>query len=384
MATTKPDTPRGLQPPDSKPVRITVPEGKTRYGDPFFPKVPFQSLFYISAIFIALLTLALTSPAPLQDPADPLNHAAIDPKPEWYFMFLFQLLKYTPGAFIVLGTVVIPTIVVILLLLLPFYDRNWARKVTRRPAAVFSMTAGMLIVMFLTWGGLGFPKPSFPTTSAVAVPTAVPGQPAPTISPAVAQIFQAHCAACHIAMNSGGLYLKSYADLQAGGNAVPGPVVIPGDHAKSILWQIIRPGGPWPAGNRMPLGGPYLSNADVNTIASWIDGLGKGGAPSSNPPTKTVSFKTDIQAIFTAHCLACHGAAASGGLNLSSYADLKKGAATGPVVVSGNHAQSVLWQVVQPGGNWPLGNRMPLGGPYLSDTQVKSIADWIDQGAKNN
>ena len=55
MATpTKPGTPRGMQPPDKKPVRITVPEGKAMFGDPFFPKVPFQAIFYISAIFAVL------------------------------------------------------------------------------------------------------------------------------------------------------------------------------------------------------------------------------------------------------------------------------------------------------------------------------------------
>src|SRR5579875_2207452 len=120
-----PETPRGLRPPDTHPVRITVPERteKNKYGDPFWPKTPFQSIFYISAIFVALIILALTNPAPLQAPADPLNHAAIDPRPEWYFMFLFQLLKYFSGPLVPVGTVVIPGILTVLLLLLPFYDR---------------------------------------------------------------------------------------------------------------------------------------------------------------------------------------------------------------------------------------------------------------------
>src|SRR5579875_3375949 len=126
MATTsRPDAPRGMQPPDKRRVRIRVPEhgGKPRYGDPFWPKAPFQAIFYIAAIFVALIILAVTNPAPLQDPADPLNHAAIDPRPEWYFMFLFQLLKYFSGPLVPVGTVVIPGILTVLLLLLPFSDR---------------------------------------------------------------------------------------------------------------------------------------------------------------------------------------------------------------------------------------------------------------------
>lgn len=389
MATTpKLDAPRGLQPPERKPVRITVPEDKkARYGDPFFPKVPFQAIFYIGATFGVLLFLALTNPAPLQDPADPLNHAAIDPKPEWYFMFLFQLLKYFSGPFIPIGTVVIPTIVVLLLLGLPFYDRNWARKAIRRPIGVASMSGGMIIVMFLMWGGLGFPKPDFSTTSTVATGGGTGGGAvAGTISPDVQAIFTAHCAACHLNGNAlGGLSLASYAGIMKGGIIVPGPAITPGDHKNSVLWKIIQPGSGQPGGNRMPLGGPYLSTAQINTIATWIDSLGgkgSGGAAAGAP----VSFKTDIATIFTAHCAACHlNGNALGGLSLT-YAGLQKGGiiVPGPAIKPGDHANSVLWKMVQPGGNWPGGNRMPLGGPYLSDAQVQTIATWLDQGAKNN
>jgi mono/diheme cytochrome c family protein len=410
--------PRGMQPPDKKPVRITVPERRhARYGDPFFPKVPFQAIFYISGIFGMLLFLAISSPAPLQDPADPLNHLAIDPKPEWYFMFLFQLLKYFSGPFVPIGTVVIPTILVLLLLFLPFYDRNWARKIVRRPVAAVSMTGAMIGIMVLMWGGLGFPKPTFVTTSTVATGGTGGGASGAAISPAVAKIFQARCATCHISTNSGGLKLDSYASLLAGGTTVPGSVIVPGAHAKSILWQITSGAtGPWPGGQRMPFGGPYLSASDETTIASWIDGLGasSGGAkPSGTAPAAgstpaasaastvaataaggttpsssgaQVSFKADIQSIFQARCATCHIQSTSGNLSLSSYDTLMKGstALPGTVVKAGDHANSILWQITNASGAWPGGQRMPFGGPYLSSAQVASIAAWIDQGAKNN
>ncbi len=85
-------------------------------------------------------------------------------------------------------------------------------------------------------------------------------------------IFAAHCATCHISAHFANLNLGTYAGLQAGGNVVPGPIVKPGDHTKSTLWQITEPKGPWPGGARMPLGGPvYLSAAEESKIASWID-----------------------------------------------------------------------------------------------------------------
>jgi hypothetical protein len=84
-------------------------------------------------------------------------------------------------------------------------------------------------------------------------------------------IFVAHCAACHIANNFGGLHLNSYAGLQTGGNIVPGPIFKAGNHAQSVLWEITKPAAPWPGGNRMPLGGPYLSAAEEAKITAWID-----------------------------------------------------------------------------------------------------------------
>ncbi|MGH2345383.1 MAG: hypothetical protein ACRDG4_09170, partial [Chloroflexota bacterium] len=390
--TPKPGTPRGLQQPDKSPVRITVPEGrKVRYGDPFFPKVPFQAIFYICAIFAVLIFLALTNPAPLEEPADPLNHALIDPRPEWYFMFLLQLLKYFQGPLIPIGTVVIPTLLVLLLLLLPFYDRNWARKAARRPVGVASMSAGMIIIMFLMWGGLGFPKPNFSTTSSIAT--------GGTISPDVAAIFTAHCETCHLGgVVSGGVNLTSFSTLMSSTPASGGSVIAPGDHKSSTLWKVLQPGSGQPGGSRMPLGGPYLSDAQIGTIAGWIDGLGKGGtststtsststttttsvasSTSSTSSTSTtsntsstsaaggaaggaqVSFKNDIDTIFTAHCSACHlNGVKLGGLELT-YAGIQKGGSefSGSIVKPGDHANSLLWKKVQPNAPWPGNSRMP-------------------------
>ncbi len=118
-----------------------------------------------------------------------------------------------------------------------------------------------------TWGsGSAAPAPA-------STPSSTTPAPAGQVSFAhdVESIFQAHCAACHISTVSGGLSLASYAALQKGGTIVPGPVFKAGDPAHSILIQIVSAAGPWPGGVRMPLGGPYLSNAEIATITKWID-----------------------------------------------------------------------------------------------------------------
>lgn len=125
--------------------------------------------------------------------------------------------------------------------------------------------------------------------------------------------------------------------------------------------------------------------AKMRPVATPTPAPGKA-TPTVAPSGKPISFKADIAPIFTAHCAACHISTNLGGLSLASYAGLQKGGTLvpGPVFKAGDHANSLLWRMVQPGGNYPGGNRMPLGGPYLSAAQIQAIATWIDQGAKNN
>src|SRR4029078_12152688 len=68
--------------------------------------------------------------------ADPTTTTYV-PRPEWYFFFLFELLRVKkPPACVPVATVGIPTIAMVLLLLLPFYDRGPERRPERRPIAL--------------------------------------------------------------------------------------------------------------------------------------------------------------------------------------------------------------------------------------------------------
>ena len=100
-----------------------------------------------------------------------------------------------------------------------------------------------------------------------------------------------------------------------------------------------------------------------------------------------VSFKGTIEPLFHAHCAECHlDGNGSGDLHLDTYQGLIQGGSLvpGPIFQAGDHANSILWQITQPAGNWPGGNRMPLDGRYLSGSQIQVLATWIDQGARNN
>ena len=95
-----------------------------------------------------LVALAVTVPAPLDAVADPTD-ATYVPRPEWYFLSLFQMLKYLPGPLEPVATMVIPGLVVGCLLALPFLGKTGSRRLRDRP-----VIAGMFLIIGLGVTGL--------------------------------------------------------------------------------------------------------------------------------------------------------------------------------------------------------------------------------------
>jgi quinol-cytochrome oxidoreductase complex cytochrome b subunit len=83
-------------------------------GVPFFPDILFKDAVVALLVFLILVGLAYFLGAPLENRANPAD-TSYTPRPEWYFIFLFQLLKYFPGNLEVIGVIIIPSIVIALL-----------------------------------------------------------------------------------------------------------------------------------------------------------------------------------------------------------------------------------------------------------------------------
>ena len=133
----------------------TPEEMKT--GKPFYPDQVFEDVVSMLILFVILACAALFAPVPLEDVADPTN-ADYDPRPEWYFLFLFQLLKYFQGPFEILGTFVIPTVGMLLLLFLPFLDRSERKVLWKRPIAMTVTSVCVVAIVGLTILGATAPK----------------------------------------------------------------------------------------------------------------------------------------------------------------------------------------------------------------------------------
>lgn len=93
------------------------------------------------------------------------------------------------------------------------------------------------------------------------------------------------------------------------------------------------------------------------------------------PTTTSVSFKKDVQPIFEARCVACHGGAR--GLFLTDYDSVLRVSANGPVILPSDPLGSRLIQYVVSG-------YMPYGGPPLTQAQIQTLVNWVAAGAPNN
>jgi menaquinol-cytochrome c reductase cytochrome b/c subunit len=105
-------------------------------GKPFFPYAVAKDSVMACVVMLAIILLSLTLGAELGPKADPTT-TTYTPRPEWYFFFLFELLRVIkPPSLVALATIGIPTICMILLFLLPFYDRGPERRPERRPIQI--------------------------------------------------------------------------------------------------------------------------------------------------------------------------------------------------------------------------------------------------------
>lgn len=149
-------------------------------GVPFFPNILFKDAIAALLVFILLAALAFFIGAPLEERANPAD-TTYTPRPEWYFLFLFQLLKYFPGELEVVAVVVIPTLAILLLFLLPVFDRGPKRYFTSRPLIV-------AVTILLTFGVV--------LLTVLSVREAPPPSEIATGDP-TATLYTVNCAGCH-------------------------------------------------------------------------------------------------------------------------------------------------------------------------------------------
>ncbi|MEP7367041.1 MAG: c-type cytochrome, partial [Acidobacteriota bacterium] len=175
--------------------------GDTLPKKKFYPGQVFKDTVAIFAGFCILMGLAISMHAPLEKLADPTDTSYI-PRPEWYFLWLFQMLKLFEGPLEVIGTHIIPGLAVGLLLILPFIDRKKVHRLADRKLAV-----AFLLLVAAGLGGLTTAAiRSTPPTAALAEPGSGPAwtELAPSELAGLGHFRNQNCMACHAVGTQGG------------------------------------------------------------------------------------------------------------------------------------------------------------------------------------
>jgi len=268
----------------------------------FYPEQVFKDTLAIFVAFAILFTMAVAVRVPLEQLADPSDTAYI-PRPEWYFLFLFQTLKLFSGSLEVVGTMVLPGLAVLTLILVPFIDRGQMVKVTRRTFA-----AGVVLLAGIGWTGLTAAAVITTPKEAgeVAVDYSAPTdwmQLSPEEMAGVAYFRRENCISCH--------------SVGDGGSKI-GPDLTRTAIHRNAAWMIQHfktPAGVRPGTSMPPI---QLSDAQLNSLAAFLLKLNPNNATAlSDAPDFVVQGALVYQAN---GCSDCHqvnggGVALGPGLN---------------------------------------------------------------------
>ena len=265
-----------------------APGDEAQPRKPFYPVQVFKDTVAIFVAFAVLLTLAIVARVPLEQLADPTDTTYI-PRPEWYFLFLFQTLKLFNGPLEVIGSVVLPGVAVLALILVPFLDRSAMVKVTKRTVAI-----AVVLLAAIGWSGLtaaavmSTPKEKNVLEIDYSAPTDWL-QLSPQEMAGIGYFRHENCISCHV----------------IGGRGTPvGPDLTKTAIHKDAAWMIAhfkRPSAMRPGSSMPPI---QLNDSQLNALASFLLKLNEQNATAlDNAPEFAVEGALVYQ---QNRCGACH------------------------------------------------------------------------------
>jgi ubiquinol-cytochrome c reductase cytochrome b subunit len=298
---------------------------------PFYPFHVLKDTIAGAAVFALLLAFAIVFRAPLDAAADPTD-ASYVPRPEWYFLSLFQLLKYFPGRLEPVATIVIPALVVGGLLLLPFLDRGPSRRLLDRPlvAACVGVVGTGIVVLTI----LGLRDSPAAADAPPWGPLAIAGE----------QFVQdSRCQSCHV----------------TGGSAPP-ISELRLEREPDWLFAHVRDPEMLVPGQRQPPP-DSMSEGQARAVVSYMSKLREGGMiPAIPESTRTASL---VIGRYCSNCHLFHGEGSPGGIDLSTIGRTR------------DAAWLRAW-VANPEAVEPYTN-MPSFGDVLTEKELAAVADYL-------
>ena len=322
--------------------------GPTTEPDPREPFFPFQAArdgIVILAIVLALFWLAARHPAPLERLADPTNTSYV-PRPEWYFLPLFQLLKFFKGPLEPIGTAILPGVSVLLLALVPWLDRGVSRRPGDRRLVLAAGGAGAALLLgLLYFGVLDTPKGSLSGLDPASQPP-----PDARLLGGLAAYERRGCTACHgIDGLPGADPAARTVALAARGQALTGDALTAHVKEKSVKAPATEEDGENP-------------DKDIPSLLAYVDALGKDAPRFSALPQP---IRTGGAAIDREDCRQCHQLYGEGGRR-------------GPVLAHLLGKRDKDWLVAhfrEPKKLVP-GSKMPPF-KFLPDAELQAMSDYL-------
>ncbi|MBY0491562.1 MAG: cytochrome b N-terminal domain-containing protein [Gemmatimonadaceae bacterium] len=228
-----------------------VYEGSKQGGVRFWPDIIAKDVVASLLVIVVLFVVAWWAGAPIEAPADPTDNSYI-PTPEWYFLPFFQLLKLFPGSMEATVAIGVPSLLAVVFLGLPLFDRRSTRRLRGRPFAALgaSVLLGGSVVL------LGAAVRDAQQT--VAPET---GRVLSSVARAGRATFRRQCASCHVVDGSGG-------------SDGPELTLVGARHSIAWLHSFIENPSAFHADSKMSaFGPPSLSHQEIEEIAQYLSAL---------------------------------------------------------------------------------------------------------------
>jgi mono/diheme cytochrome c family protein len=347
---------------------------KKQNGELFWPHSIAKDAVVSLAVFLVLLSLAVLVGVPNEPPANPADTSYV-PRPEWYFLWAFELLKYFPGKLEGVAITGLGLAIAFGLFGLPFFDRGRKRHPLNRPVAAAVM--GLIVV-----GLVALTIRAVATTPAQAETGSTGGDLESRVQ-AGATLYGEQCAECH-GENGEGAEIKTR----------PGEFTDPLNsedflvtHPHETIVKLISYGQPDLGMQAFGLAyGGVLTDQEIRSISDFVESW---GAPADEAESQadlssieTPSFANDVKPLLDKRCASCHGRRPKANYSVVDYSSVMTSGNHAPVIVAGDAANSTLSRMLN-GVETEAGGQMPPSRPLKMD-QVGLIERWIDQGAANN
>ena len=360
-------------------------------GVKFFPDIIYKDLVFSFGLFILLILLATFVGVANEPKADPSDTSYI-PRPEWYFLFLFQFLKYFPGSIEWVGAAVIPGIAILVLFLLPFIDRNPYRHFSKRKFAIGGMSLVVVAIIALTILAVVSTPPQ-PVTESLAI----------TLSDKIAagqDLYSVQCVECHGPDGEGG-EIKGVVGLEG--------VVVKAIHSNDVMYSftddtlvnIISMG--MPDRGMTPFGRAYggqLSPSEIENIATfmrytWDDRAelppeaAQAAAIPTLAPDEVPSYEIQIAPIVKRYCLSCHRPGKENhNYTMASYDEIMKSGDDAPNVIPGDLNSNLIRMIhrdeISAGGPMPPTKELPADIIQIFERWVQGGAPQTAEQAKQS